>query len=200
MLSVNFGNYFYAQTSTNISPPSIMSEMTYSEGGRNVSGHYNNSTFGIVDFLIPDGWIGREIVQTPVQFELYMHPIDRTEELSTPDLQLVVMNTSKFIEMSEAMGLMNSTDPVNSYKDLLKSHYQEPVLHCKVETSNSEIDEKSFDITNAKCEDSHSKVYLYETKDKAYTIGMSNISVGNNPDINKYLPILDETASTLKIK
>jgi len=118
---VNSGSYLYAQPAANPSPPSFLSEMTYSEGSRNISGHYNNSTYGITDILIPNGWIGQETVQAPVLFELGMYPSDRTEELSTPSIQLTVANTSKFIEMSGGLGLMNSTKPVNSLKDLLKS-------------------------------------------------------------------------------
>ena len=197
VILVNSAKILSAQPSANINPS--FSDFKYSEGSEDFRGHYNNSTYGIVDILIPDGWKGTEINQAPMQFSLNMNPDNRTEELSTPTMSLNVVNVPEFIKMSKTFGLVNSTESIKSYKDVDKLTLSLS-SNCKVETSNSVIDGKTFEITNTKCDDKHGKFYLYEAGDKAYVIGMSKVSIGDKPDISNYFPILDETAKSLKIK
>jgi hypothetical protein len=207
ILSCNFVNILYAQP---LSPSAPFGGMNISsvEGVREISGHYSNSTYGIADIMIPDGWVGQESLYRPVQYIMY---IDKpwtpgTEVIVKPLFYLSVINNSEFSKMMtpllEAGNLSKQGEPEKSPSEIENLIYSiDP--SCKVQTSSSVINGKTFDVILRQCEDSIGKSYSYDNGQKTYVLTMASVGVSHGENFvdlfNQYLPILEETAKTLKI-
>ena len=186
-------------------------------GRKDLSGHYGNLKFGIVDFVIPSGWFasenleGEKLISIDMQQgtakerldKLTNEPLDLNSSTITPKITLTSYNK----EESKQSDLL--VEKFSAGSDIIKT--------CNNLESNStaEIDGKPFKVTTMECkrfvksnenatqnpQDSIStdiiKKYEYETPDTTFSVELIlptqdyYSTVHKNVDITKYTPILE---------
>ena len=196
-----------------------------SPGRKDLSGHYSNLKFGIVDFVIPPGWFasenieGEKMLSVDVQQgtakerldKLTQEPIDLNSSTITPKITLTSHDKE---ELKQADLLVEKFSPGNI------------IDSCNNLESNStaEIDGKQFKVSTMECksfvksnenvaqtpQDSIStdviKKYEYETPDTTFGVELTLPTqdyyspVHKNVNITKYTPILEAVAGSLKLK
>jgi hypothetical protein len=179
---------------------------------KEVSGHYNNTQFGITDILFPDGWHGREVAAGALT--VIMHPGKDNQSslfglaLSIPFWQhkmiLQVLNNSNSAASSSEKGILQTLSTTDVCKQLSQN-------------STSIINGRTFHVATVECPlrflDSNAvlqtKLYEFRTTDKTYRLGLfltpplnlkSASQISEKPDISKYARLLDATANTLKFR
>ena len=202
------------------------SDFSFLPGRKDLSGHYSNLKFGIVDFVIPSGWFasenieGEKMVSVDVQQgtakerldKLTQEPLDLNSSIITPKITL----TSYDKEQSKQVDLL--IEKFSAGSDVIDT--------CNNLESNStaEIDGKQFKVSTMECksfvksnenaaqtpQDSIStdviKKYEYETPDTTFSVELTLPTqdyyspVHKNVDITKYTPILEAVAGSLKLK
>ncbi len=202
------------------------SDFSFLPGRKDLSGHYSNLKFGIVDFVIPSGWFasenieGEKMVSVDVQQgtakerldKLTQEPLDLNSSIITPKITL----TSYDKEHSKKVDLL--IEKFSAGSDVIDT--------CNNLESNStaEIDGKQFKVSTMECksfvksnenaaqtpQDSIStdviKKYEYETPDTTFSVELTLPTqdyyspVHKNVDITKYTPILEAVAGSLKLK
>ena len=111
---------------------------------KDISGHYSNPQFGIVDIVFPDSWHGRELPPI-VGLTVIMHPgIDNKSSFpipmsfSQPQMSLQVINNSELAGLNSAGGNPNAFSISKICKPL-------------VQNTTSIIDGKTFNVATVEC-------------------------------------------------
>lgn len=196
------------------------------EGRKDLSGHYSNLKFGIVDFAIPAGWFasenfeGEKLLFVDIQQgtakerldKLTREPLDLNSSIITPKISL----TSYDKEASKQADLL--LEKYVGGSGIIKT--------CNNVESNTtaEIDGKPFKVITIECkrfvksnenatnnpQDSIStdviKKYEYETPDTIFSVELTlptqdyYSTVHKNVDITEYSPLLESMAGSLKLK
>ena len=73
---------------------------------KQVSGHYNNSQFGITDIVFPDGWSGREMPPI-LGLSVIMHPGSENQSQSS---SLFGMSSIPFARPQMILQVLNNSD------------------------------------------------------------------------------------------
>ena len=202
------------------------SDFSFFPGRKDLSGHYSNLKFGIVDFVIPSGWFasenieGEKMLSVDVQQgtakerldKLTQEPLDLNSSIITPKITLTSYDKEQSKQVDLAIEKFSAGSDVIDTCNNLESN------------STAEIDGKQFKVSTMECksfvksnenaaqtpQDSIStdviKKYEYETPDTTFSVELTLPTqdyyspVHKNVDITKYTPILETVASSLKLK
>lgn len=192
-------------------------------GRKDLSGHYNNIKFGIVDFVIPSGWFASENLEGERMFSIDLQQGTAKERLDKLTQEPLDLNSST---ITPKITLTSYDKEESKQADLLVEKFTSGniINTCNNLESNStaEIDGKQFKVSTMECksfvnenaaeapQDSIStdviKKYEYETPDTTFSVKLTLPTqdyyspVDKNVDISKYTPILEAVADTLKLK
>ena len=194
-------------------------------GRKDLSGHYSNIKFGIVDFVIPSGWFASENIEGERMLSVDVQQGTAKERLDKLTHEPLDLNSSTITPKI----ILTSYDKKESKQaDLLVEKFSPGniINTCNNLESNStaEIDGKQFKVSTMECkslvksnenaieapQDSIStdviKKYEYETPDTTFSVELTLPTqdyyspVHKNVDITKYTPILEAVAGSLKLK
>ena len=185
-------------------------------GRKNLSGHYSNLKFGIVDFVIPSGWFASENIEGEKRISVDMQEGTTKERLDKLANEPIDLNSST---ITPKITLTSYDKEESKQADLLIEKFSAGNIidTCSNLESNStaEIDGKPFKVSTMECksyaksnengtqnpQDSIStdiiKKYEYETPDTIFSVELTLPTqdyyspVHKNVDITKYTPILD---------
>lgn len=195
-------------------------------GRKDLSGHYNNLKFGIVDFVIPSGWFasenieGEKLLSVDLQQgtakerldKLTQEPLDLNSTIITPKITLTSYDkeqskqadllVQKFSAGSEVIDTCNNLES-NSTAEIDGKQFKVSTMECKSFVKSNENaaqtpqDSISTDVI---------KKYEYETPDTTFSVELTLPTqdyyspVHKNVDITKYTPLLEAVAESLKLK
>jgi hypothetical protein len=204
---------------------------------KDISGHYNNSNFGIEDIIFPDGWHGLAI-ETGFGLLVNMHPGNESQFLSNlfnrenpvikPAILLQALNNSAISKLNlPAFSISKYCKELaaNSTSILNGKTFHVYTIECpfaKLRSSgggadsgvnsnlggsnNASTPSKNFNINGV----GQAKVFEYKTADSTYRLMLvvsspllsssASSTAKEKPDISKYIPVIDATIKTLKIK
>jgi hypothetical protein len=195
-----------------------------------VSGHYNNSAYGILDFVLPSGWYGSEKQWSgDKSISLDMHSgteaqyMDRlmTPPSSNPNneddiITTMTLESNDKAQLQYTQSLLNEMSQVSDTGECETLNGTTRLLEPN---STATIGGKLFNITTTECsyssDESRSrtievlKTYRHESPERVYSLQLKafkdsfNVSQDSPPstlDIKKYAPIIDTAVRTLKIK
>lgn len=194
-------------------------------GRKDLSGHYSNLKFGIVDFVIPSGWFasenleGEKLISVDMQQgtakerldKLTQEPIDLNSSTITPKITLISYDKEEskqadlLIEKFSAGNIIDTCDNLesNSTDEIDGKQFKVTTMECKSYAKSNENatqnpqDSISTDII---------KKYEYETPDTTFSVELIlptqdyYSTVHKDVDITKYIPILEAAASSLKLR
>ena len=195
------------------------------QGRKDLSGHYSNLKFGIVDFVIPSGWFasenieGERIISVDMQQgtakerldKLTHEPLDLNSSTITPKITLTSYDKEEskqadlLVEKFSAGNIINTCNNLesNSTAEIDGKQFKVSTMECKSFAKSNENatqnpqDSISTDII---------KKYEYETPDTTFSVELILPTqdyyspVHKNVDITKYTPILEAVAGSLKLK
>lgn len=199
-----------------------------------VSGNYMNPIYGIVDFVIPQGWYGserqwsgdksigldmREGTQAEYMDRLLSPPSSEGNNSNVLIPEMTLESNDK-AQLQNTQSLLEGMSPISDTVSVVSlcisenggKRYLEP-------NSTATIDGKVFDVSTMECTYSSdlgttivvSKSYRHETPERIYSLALEVYKdvLGNDQnlqdiqsgiDINKYSPIIDNAAQTLKVE
>jgi hypothetical protein len=199
-----------------------------------VTGNYKNPTYGIVDFVIPQGWYGSERQWSgDKSIGLDMHEgtqaeyMDRlisppsSEGNNTNEIipEMTLESTDK-AQLQNTQSLLEGMSPISDTVSVASLCMNENGAKRYLEpNSTATIDGKVFDVSTMECTYSSdwgttivvSKTYRHETPERIYSLalevykdvlgnGQNLQDIQSGIDINKYSPIIDNAAQTLKVE
>ena len=142
----SFSQAAYSQlNNTNLGPQNLSSLLKILlKPPRDISGHYNNPTFGITDIVFPEGWHGRELPPI-VGLTVIMHPGNESGSIldiassTQPHMILQVINNSELAGLSTAEGGNLGAFSISKI--------------CKplAQNTTSNIDGKTFNVATIEC-------------------------------------------------
>jgi hypothetical protein len=202
--------------------PTIYQAMAQSDSGQrtDITGRYNNPTYGIISFEIPVGWYASEGMFGEKGISISMHP-----------------GTSEELLQRLTPGQINETIPVMNLAVVDKAERQLRMQNAPASSlsmqctelqpnSTSTIDGKVFDVSTMKCTtgDQRSerqeeqlgipefgstevfKRYEYDSPNRIYALQLilsSDKSLQNTEistsDIERFAPIIDKAIQTLNL-
>jgi len=203
-----------------------ISEFGLEDSGRkDLSGHYSNLKFGIVDFVIPPGWFasenieGKKLISVDIQEgtteerldKLAHEPIDLNSSTITPKITLISYDKEEskqadlLIEKFSAGSIINTCNNLesNSTAEIDGKQFKVITMECKSYAKSNENgthnpqDSISTDLI---------KKYEYETPDTTFSVELTlptqdyYSTVHKNVDITEYNPLLESVAGSLKLE
>ena len=194
-------------------------------GRKDLSGHYSNLKFGIVDFVIPSGWFasehieGKKLLSVDLQQgtakerldKLTEEPLDPNSTVITPKITLTSYDkeeskqadllVEKFSAGSDVIDTCNNLES-NSTAEIDGKQFKVSTMECK---SYAKADENGTQNPQDSISTDIVKKYEYETPDTTFSVELTLPTqdyyspVHKNVDITKYTPTLDSAASSLKL-
>jgi len=193
-------------------------------GRKDLSGHYSNIKFGIVDFVVPPGWFasenieGEKMLSVDVQQgtakerldKLTHEPLDLNSSTITPKITLTSYDKEEskqadlLVEKFSAGNIIDTCNNLesNSTAEIDGKQFKVSTMECK---SYAKADENGTQNPQDSISTDIIKKYEYETPDTTFSVELtlptqdSYSPVHKNVDITKYTPTLDSAASSLKL-
>jgi hypothetical protein len=194
-------------------------------GRKDLSGHYSNLKFGIVDFVIPSGWFasenieGEKLISVDIQEgttkerldKLVNEPIDLNSSTITPKITLTSYDKEEskqadlLLEKFSAGSIIKTCNNLesNSTAEIDGKPFKVSTMECK---SYAKSDESATQNPQDSISTDVIKKYEYETPDTTFSVELTlptqdyYSTVHKSVDITKYTPILEPAASSLKLK
>lgn len=192
-----------------------------------LTGHYSNPKYGIIDFVIPEGWYASEIQNGEKRIIVDIQPgteneiLDRLTQTSEVVPTITIMSDDKE-ELKQTNDLLDplltgsqsgNTDCTslqpNSTATVDGKTFKVSTMECKTITPSFEIGSPSgqedFTIPGENSTEVIKK-YEYESPTTLYALQLRLPTEGlgidpvQKPDVNKYIPVLDSAFQTLRIK
>lgn len=115
---------------------------------KQVSGHYNNSQFGITDIVFPDGWSGREIPPI-LGLSVIMHPGGENNQSSS----LFGMSSIPFARPQMILQVLNNSDVAAFSSEIgnPQAFSMSKVCRPLAQNTTSVIDGKMFNVATIEC-------------------------------------------------
>jgi len=116
---------------------------------KQVSGHYNNSQFGITDIVFPDGWSGREMPPI-LGLSVIMHQGSENQSQSSP---LFGMSSIPFARPQMILQVLNNSDVAAFSSEIGNPQAFSMSKVCKplAQNTTSVIDGKTFNVATIEC-------------------------------------------------
>jgi hypothetical protein len=195
---------------------------------KDVSGHYSNPAFGIEDIVFPEGWHGRQI-PTGIGLIASVRPGNQSGDLGDlfggggggtnpasasiqPLMLLQVLNNSAISKLGlPEFSISKDCKELaaNSTSIIDGKSFHVSTIECPFSSASADLGinlsaaapSKEFNVKGI----GQSKIYEYKTTDRTYRLALlvSSPLFGSSqqkPDITKYIPLVDATAKSLKLK
>jgi hypothetical protein len=209
------------EATTGVSPTGEMEEGT-DKGRKDLSGHYSNPDFGILDFVIPDGWYASETFEGQKRLYVEVQPGTNQERLDKLTQIPAGPGPSELVPKISVGSLDKEEN--RQATNLLEENSALPVCTSMVPNSTATINGKLFRVSTMECktfdntnppngttpQNSTStdilKTYQFDAEKTIYTIELDLptqdflSSYHRSVDINKYTPYLETVANSLKLK
>jgi hypothetical protein len=193
---------------------------------KDVSGHYSNPAFGIEDIVFPEGWHGRQI-PTGIGLIASVRPGNQSGDVGDlfggggtnpasasiqPLMLLQVLNNSAISKLGlPEFSISKDCKELaaNSTSIIDGKTFHVSTLECPFSSASADLGfnvsaaapSKEFNVKGI----GQSKIYEYKTTDRTYRLALlvSSPLFGSSqekPDNTKYIPLVDATAKSLKLK
>jgi hypothetical protein len=205
-------------------------ELAEEQFATDINGHYNNSRYGILDFVIPSGWYGSEKQWSgDKSISLDMHPgteAEYMEKLMSPPSEegneeddIITTMTLESNDKAQLQYTQSLLGEISETGDSSQCESLDGTTRFLEPNSTSTISGKVFDISTTECTYSSDelgtsttevlKTYKHESPERVYSLqlkafkdsfNVNQDSLQNTVDIKKYAPLIDAAIQTLRIE